>query len=190
MRTPLAALAIALSVFIALPAAAKTEVSSGNVINQTWTAAGSPYVVSGDLVVPEGSYLRIEAGVQVELKATDVQLAHFRLSHAYDGLEIEDGDVITHLHHAELSENYYAGLMVMDGDLYDDAIYSHDNSNAGIRLYDSTELTLTNAVVADNGADGLIVSGSVLTLTNATVYSNSDDGIDILDQPALRRCPR
>ena len=98
--------------------------------------------------------------------------------------------MITHLHHAELSENYYAGLMVMDGDLYDDAIYSHDNSNAGIRLYDSTELTLTNAVVADNGADGLIVSGSVLTLTNATVYSNSDDGIDILDQPALRRCPR
>ena len=38
----------------AAPARADTTIAGGNIINQTWTAAGSPYLVAGDIVVPAG----------------------------------------------------------------------------------------------------------------------------------------
>ena len=51
-----------------MPAArlwADTPVAGGNLTTQTWTLAGSPYIVQGDAVVPAGQTLTIEAGVQV-----------------------------------------------------------------------------------------------------------------------------
>jgi hypothetical protein len=54
-------------------AAAETTIAGGNVINQTWTAAGSPYLVQGDVTVPLGAYLRIQAGAEVRFSETDGQ---------------------------------------------------------------------------------------------------------------------
>jgi len=34
---------------------ADTILSGGTVINQTWTAAKSPYVVTGDITIPAGT---------------------------------------------------------------------------------------------------------------------------------------
>lgn len=48
-----------------LPAAAGTTIKGGTLRTQKWTAAGSPYRVTGDIVLPEGQELRIEAGVTV-----------------------------------------------------------------------------------------------------------------------------
>ena len=33
--------------------------------NETWRVEGSPYLLTGDVVVPEGSYLNIESGTEV-----------------------------------------------------------------------------------------------------------------------------
>jgi hypothetical protein len=54
-------------------AAADTVIVGGNVINQTWIAAGSPYLVQGDVTVPAGSTLRIEAGARVRFADRDDQ---------------------------------------------------------------------------------------------------------------------
>src|SRR5438067_3546177 len=60
--------------FLACPAASgDTIITGGNVINQTWTAAGSPYVVQGDIIVPSGAFLTIEAGTLVQFASTDAQ---------------------------------------------------------------------------------------------------------------------
>lgn len=55
------------------PAAAATTVPGGNIFNEVWTPAGSPYIVQGDITVPAGSFLTIEAGTSVQFAAVDGQ---------------------------------------------------------------------------------------------------------------------
>ena len=47
-------------------ALAATNVPGGNVGNQTWNLAGSPYNVQGDITVQLGATLTINAGVRTE----------------------------------------------------------------------------------------------------------------------------
>ena len=54
---------------------ADTIKPGGNIINETWTPAGSPYIVQGDLTVPSGSTLTIQAGTEVRFVAGDSQAA-------------------------------------------------------------------------------------------------------------------
>ena len=53
-------------------AARATTISGGNVVNQTWTPAGNPYVIQGDVTVPAGATLTIQAAL-VQFAATDGQ---------------------------------------------------------------------------------------------------------------------
>ena len=46
--------------------AADGTVVEGGPVDGTWSAAGSPYYVNGDLTVPQGSDLLVESGVRVE----------------------------------------------------------------------------------------------------------------------------
>src|SRR5262249_17468994 len=60
------------TVLLAAPSArADTTISGGNLINQTWTTGGSPYIVQGDVTVPSGSTLTIQPGVIVQFASSD-----------------------------------------------------------------------------------------------------------------------
>ncbi len=54
-------------------ARADTIIAGGNIINQTWSPAGSPYIIQGDIVVPSGAFLTIEAGTTVRFASSDAQ---------------------------------------------------------------------------------------------------------------------
>jgi len=53
-------------------ATASTVLTGGNLVNQTWTPAGSPYVIEGDVTVPSGSTLTIQGGTDVEFVNGDM----------------------------------------------------------------------------------------------------------------------
>ncbi|MFH2010731.1 MAG: DUF4215 domain-containing protein [bacterium] len=62
------------------PARADTTIAGGNVINQTWTPAGSPYIIQGDITVPTGAFLTIQAGVVVRFASSDAQASGLNTS--------------------------------------------------------------------------------------------------------------
>jgi hypothetical protein len=62
---------LAAFVISAQPAAAATDVPPGNITTQTWTAAGSPYVLSGDVTIPYGETLTIGPGVRISIEPQD-----------------------------------------------------------------------------------------------------------------------
>ncbi|UCC52731.1 MAG: hypothetical protein JSV68_01950, partial [Anaerolineaceae bacterium] len=49
---------------VAKPVLAATSIPGGEV-SGTWTLAGSPYLIDGDIIVPTGETLSIEPGVEV-----------------------------------------------------------------------------------------------------------------------------
>ncbi len=60
--------AVALFTWISSPRArAETIVTTGDVVDETWTPAGSPYLVHGTIRVPPGRFLHIEAGTVVRV---------------------------------------------------------------------------------------------------------------------------
>jgi cysteine-rich repeat protein len=61
---------VLVGLLLAAPAAADTIITGGTVINQTWTTAGSPYILQGDVTIPNGAFLTIEAGVTVQAQST------------------------------------------------------------------------------------------------------------------------
>src|SRR5262245_1150087 len=74
LRGPILLILVALH----LPAGAvraATVISGGFITNQTWTAAGSPYVVQGDITIPPGGHLILEPGTIVQVASTDGQIA-------------------------------------------------------------------------------------------------------------------
>ena len=75
MRAHFGSVAVGLALALAGTArpAVATTVSGGNIGNQTWTPSGNPYVVSGDINVPAGATLTIEAGTDVRFLNGDSQ---------------------------------------------------------------------------------------------------------------------
>ncbi|HBQ18170.1 MAG TPA: hypothetical protein DEF51_45955, partial [Myxococcales bacterium] len=66
------AAALSLFALLAPTAEAQTMIPGGTVFG-TWTAAGSPYIVQGDVTVPGTTTLTIQAGVQVLFESGDMQ---------------------------------------------------------------------------------------------------------------------
>src|SRR5437763_768678 len=54
---------------------AGTTIAGGSIKTQSWTAAGSPYLIKGDVTVPAGVTLTIEPGAIVQMAARDALAA-------------------------------------------------------------------------------------------------------------------
>lgn len=63
-----------IAVLLSSSFARATTINGGNIVNQTWTPAGNPYLILGDITVPSGAFLTISAGTIVQFASSDMQL--------------------------------------------------------------------------------------------------------------------
>lgn len=54
-------------------ALASTTVPGGTVVNETWTLAGSPYIVQGDITIPANAFWKVMPGVEIHVAQGDQQ---------------------------------------------------------------------------------------------------------------------
>ncbi|MBP9207415.1 MAG: right-handed parallel beta-helix repeat-containing protein, partial [Kofleriaceae bacterium] len=161
VRSALTALATFVTlVLLSTGALADTVVPGGNIINQTWSPAGSPYIVQGDIIVPAGSTLTIQAGTTVQFAASDGQASGLdtsRVELTVRGTLTVNGTVV--------SPVTMGGVSASPGSWYGLII---DSTAAAATL---NNLSISQAVRGvSHLATAATVSSSGLTIQNALTY--------------------
>lgn len=143
---------------------ADTIVAGGNLSTQTWTLAGSPYIVQGDCSVLAGETLTIDAGVQVRFASSDAQTA---------GLDAARVELIV------------LGSLVVNGSVGNEVVFEAQTGTSagtwyGIRTSATGSASITYAVVR-HGVNGLLrAAGAVaFALSNTTFTLHSGYGARI-----------
>lgn len=71
--SPLSGLAAGLTTLLPSLALASTTVPGGTVVNETWTTAGSPYILQGDITIPANAFWKVMPGVEIHVAQGDQQ---------------------------------------------------------------------------------------------------------------------
>ncbi len=182
-------------------AAAPTTIPGGNIVNTTWTTAGSPYTIQGDILVPAGAYLNILAGVEIRVETTDLSAS------GDDTTRVEivvQGDLnvsgtsanpVTFDSVTTTVGSWYGivadsiGTVVIDHAVIQRARYAvYASAGApsitasevsdtlyGITAAGTTSLTVTDSLLLANSSHGAHVdAGASLLLDHCTIYGNYD----------------
>ncbi len=140
-------LLVAVSAVLAATASADTDVSGLICSNTTWTSAGSPYIVTGNILVCEGTTLVIEPGVAVKFDSLNALQV--------DGTLIAkgtDGNRITFTSHQAVPAPGDWGY-VLFSDLSTDATYDANGNYTGGSILEYCVIEYAGgANVSNNGA--------------------------------------
>jgi cysteine-rich repeat protein len=178
-------------------ARADTIIAGGTVINKTWNPAGSPYIIQGDIVVPAGAFLNIEAGTVVKFASTDAQasgLSTTRVELTVNGALNVTGtavDPVIFEAQSGSSPGTWYGLIISTGAT--GANISHAEIHHAYRaIYSqatSTVLTVSDTSVQTTISYGIYLTAGEATLTRVTVtlvgstaiYVTGSSRADIVD---------
>ncbi len=144
-----------LTTLLATPARADTTIPGGNIVNQTWTTAGSPYVLQGDITVPSGAFLTIQAGVTVRAQTGDA---------AASGLDTSRVEIIVQ------------GDLTVNGTDASPVVFESTSTSAsswyGIRAASASgTVSITGATIRD-ASYGVAIEDGALTITASRLESN------------------
>jgi hypothetical protein len=179
------------------PAWASTNVC-GNVVNQTWTPAGSPYLVTCDLVV---SGLTIQPGVSVvflgnylfemqgKLTAIGTPSDSIRFTcpdsvSGWQGLFFNSSLPGSELAYCVIERATSHGIEIDRSQpvIHDCAIRRNTNSTGGAGIFTNSSLTLQHCTISDNAVSsetnygGGIYTTAAMTLQQCTICDNSVSG--------------
>lgn len=162
----------ALGLLLVLPAlpAGATIIPGGNLINQTWTLAGSPYIVQGDVTIPAGAFLTIEAGVDVQFASTDAQSAGIDVSRVEmtvrGTLSVNGTGPAPVWMHAQSGSSPTTWVGIIVDNTATSATLTHlilNHATAGVRTPSTPNVvSLTNVTLDVNNRDLTQLGGAVL----------------------------
>jgi hypothetical protein len=176
---------------VAIDVRADTLLAGGNVINQTWTLAGSPYIVQGDLTIPTGAFLTIHAGVQVLFTATDnlgAGLNPGKVEINVNGTLTVQGtpasQVLFQAQTGTAAATWYgivvgpsATSVVITGTILRHAVIGISNNAAG------TVFQLNQSTLTTNQTGGLLLAAGAPTMDQLTFSNNGIYGLIVSGGP-------
>ncbi len=146
-------------------ARASTTIPGGNIINQTWTPAGSPYIVQGDITIPAGAFLTVQAGTTVVFPASDSQVSGLDSSH----VEITVNGTLSVAGTAVSPVNFQAQSGTAAGTWYGIVVGS------GAASASISHASIRHAVYGVRSS----ASGTILVLSDSSVTTCSQAGANI-----------
>jgi hypothetical protein len=210
------ALLIALFTLIACPSPDQlpefeTTIPGGNIVNQTWSSAGSPYFVQGDITIPSGTTLAIEEGTVVKFADTDsmssgestnrievvvngtltvqgsasspviFQALSGTNPHIWYGIVVADAGATVTVDHARI-EHAFRGIYCQTSGLL--TVSSTDIANCDCGIYTEAGSPSIDAVTIWGTVDyGLYFYGQIdCSITNAVIRDNTGYGIYAFEQ--------
>lgn len=181
---------------------AQTTIPGGNV-NGTWAYSGSPYEVLGDITIPNGDTLLIEAGVEVVFQDEYTFLIEGSLQAigtAADSISFTVADTTGYtlgtytgwyglrfyytvdsskLDYCIVEYSKVYGVFEEESDLEIENSTIKYNST-GVYLAAGSGLEINNLIIGKNRADGIYINYySTLNATNVTCHENSGNGTTV-----------
>ncbi|HEX7151696.1 MAG TPA: FlgD immunoglobulin-like domain containing protein [Thermoanaerobaculia bacterium] len=178
----------------ALPLAAQTNVSGTISTNTTWTVAGSPYILTGNVFV-EGSgspVLTIDPGVVVKGNANTQLLANFNNKGAIVAVGTAGSPILFTANNSTTAGFWY-GVRIGStangpASSIEHATVEYAGSNqhllGGITVHGQTSTVLGHVVAKNNLYAGIKIENAGATISDSEVKDNSGYGLYLRDYNA------
>ncbi len=177
----------------ASPAEALTTVPAGDITDTQWTSSGSPYVVQGDVRVPDGHTLEIQAGVEVWFDSSDSQSSgvdtarpEFIVEGTLSVTGTSTDPVSFKANLSDPSRGHWYGIVVganatavrLEHATISHAVNGVDTSAPGPRL------ELVDSHIHDASSEGVAVKAGNPTISGSTIEDNNGVGVYVYEPAA------
>ncbi len=187
-----ALLTATVGIFVGAEAHAVTILTGGRTGNQTWTPAGSPYIIQGDLTVQTGATLTIQPGTVVQFAATDMQgsgVNPARVELIVDGtLDVAGtaSSLVTFGAQTGTAPGTWQGVVINAGGVVTTSNLSIEHAVEGVRTgaTGASAVQVRDTMIANSSTTGIVITGGSPLFERVYVSSTGATGVSIVGASA------